>query len=156
VNAPRLAVLVGTHRSAQSLMPCLQQSRFVLTHHCLEPAQLQDAIDAGAVDVALVSTGPRGLDAAALAALGRREIPLVVLDAQPHHQRWAHFAGVVLTSEASIELVLTRSRRHFAASGCGSRSNGPKWRHWTTRSRMASPRSSCVMPRPTVEASSLP
>jgi MinD-like ATPase involved in chromosome partitioning or flagellar assembly len=107
VNAPRLAVLVGTHRSAQLLVPGVQQSRFALTHHCLEPAQLQEAIDAGAVDVALVSTGPRGLDAARLAALARREIPLVVLDAQPLHQRWAHFAGVVLTSEASIELVLT-------------------------------------------------
>ena len=64
MNAPRLAVLVGTHRSAQSLLPGLQQSRFALTHHCLEPAQLHEAIDAGLVDVALVSTGPRGLVAA--------------------------------------------------------------------------------------------
>jgi Flp pilus assembly CpaE family ATPase len=106
VNAPRLAVLVGTHRSAQSLVPGLQQSRFALTHHCLEPAQLDEAIDTGVVDVALVSTGPRGLDAAALAALARRQIPLVVLDAQPHHQRWAHFAGVVLAADTSIDVAL--------------------------------------------------
>jgi Flp pilus assembly CpaE family ATPase len=106
VNAPRLAVLVGTHRSAQSLVPGLQQSRFALTYHCLEPAQLYEAIDAGAVDVALVSTGPRGLEAAALAALARRQIPLVVLDAQPHHARWSDFAGVVLASDATIDLAL--------------------------------------------------
>jgi hypothetical protein len=60
MNAPRLAVLVGTHRSAQSLVPGLQQSRFALTHHCLEPAQLHEAIDASSVDVALVSTGRAG------------------------------------------------------------------------------------------------
>src|SRR5207248_8585783 len=80
VNTPRLAVLLGTHRSAQSLIPGLKQSRFVLTHHCLESAQLHEAIDGGAVDVALVSTGPRGLDAAVLTALSRRHVPLVVLD----------------------------------------------------------------------------
>lgn len=107
MTAPRLAVLVGTHRSAQSLVPGLQQSRFALTHHCLEPAQLHEAIDANLVDVALVSTGPRGLDPATLAALARRQIPLVVLDGQPHHQRWAHFAGVVLPSDTSIDLVLS-------------------------------------------------
>lgn len=106
MNAPRLAVLVGTHRSAQSLLPGLQQSRFAVTHHCLEPAQLHEAIDAGAVDVALVSTGPRGLDAEALAALARRRVALVVLDAQPHHQRWATFVGVVLAAEVSIDVVL--------------------------------------------------
>ena len=107
MNAPRLAVLVSSHRSAQSLMPGLQQSRFALTHHCLEPAQLHEAIDAGAVDVALVSTGPRGLDAAALAALARRQVPLVVLDSQPYHQRWANFAGVVLATDASVDMVVS-------------------------------------------------
>ena len=110
MNAPRLAVLVGTHCSARSLVPGLQQSRFALTHHCLEPAQLHAPIDAGVVDGALVSTGPRGLDAAALAALVRRRVPLVVLDAQPHHQRWATFAGVVLAADASIDVVLRRAR----------------------------------------------
>lgn len=103
MNSPRLAVLVGTHRSAQSLMPSLQQSRFALTHHCLEPAQLHEAIDVGAVDVALVSTGPRGLDVAALAALARRQVPLVVLDSQPHHHQWANFAGIVLATDVSID-----------------------------------------------------
>jgi Mrp family chromosome partitioning ATPase len=107
VNMPRLAVLLGTHRSAQSLIPGLQQSRFALTHHCLEPAQLYEAIDDGAVDVALVSTGPRGLDVAALSALSRRHVPLVVLDSQPHHQRWTNFAGVVLAADTSTDLVLS-------------------------------------------------
>jgi MinD-like ATPase involved in chromosome partitioning or flagellar assembly len=107
VNAPRLAVLVSSHRSAQSLLPGLQQSRFALTHHCLEPAQLHEAIDAGAVDVALVSTGPRGLDPAALAALARRQVPLVVLDSQPSHQCWANFAGVVLATDASVEMAVS-------------------------------------------------
>src|SRR5207245_9300559 len=78
-----------------------------LIRDCLEPGVLHDAIDACVVDVALVSTGPRGLDPAGLAALARRQIPLVVLDGQPHHQRWAHFAGVVLASDASIQMVLT-------------------------------------------------
>jgi MinD-like ATPase involved in chromosome partitioning or flagellar assembly len=107
VNPPRLAVLVGTHRSARVLMPGLQQSRFLLTHHCLEAAQLHEAIDGGGVDVALVSTGPRGLDAAALRTLARRRVPLVVLDSQPQHHRWANFAGVVLSADASLDLTLS-------------------------------------------------
>jgi len=129
VNAPRLAVLVGTHRSAQSLVPGLQQSRFALTHHCLEPAQLHAAIDAGVVDVALVSTGPRGLDAAALAALARRRIPVVVLDAQPHHERWANFAGVVLAADASIDLAL---------GGLEAALRGERLRHPIDRPQVAS------------------
>jgi MinD-like ATPase involved in chromosome partitioning or flagellar assembly len=142
VNAPRLAVLVGTHRSAQLLVPGVQQSRFALTHHCLEPAQLQEAIDTGTVDVALISTGPRGLDAAALAALARRDIPLVVLDAQPHHQRWAHFAGVVLTSEASIELVLTALEAAL---------RGERLRHPIDRPEVASPETGLAVGESTVE-----
>jgi pilus assembly protein CpaE len=106
MNAPRLALLVGYHRSARSLIPGLQQSRFLLAHHCLEAEQLQEAIDAGAVDVALVTTGPRGLDPVALVRQAR-QIPLVVLDPQPHHQRWANFPGVVLAADASIELALS-------------------------------------------------
>ena len=107
MNAPRLAVLIGTHRHARALVPVLQQSRFALTHHCLEAARFHQAVDAGLVDVALVSTGPRGLDPSALAGLARRGVPLVVLDSQPHHHRWAGFAGVVLAADASADLVLT-------------------------------------------------
>src|SRR5439155_15023101 len=33
--------------------------------------------------------------------------PLVVLDSQPHHQRWTNFAGVVVAADASIDLVLS-------------------------------------------------
>jgi hypothetical protein len=142
VNAPSLAVLVGTHRSAQSLVPGLQQSRFTLTHHCLEPAQLHEAIDTRLVDVALVSTGPRGLDAATLATLARRQIPLVVLDAQPHHQRWAHFAGVVLASDASIDLVLT---------GLDAALRGERLRHPIDRPQVASPEIALAVGESTVE-----
>jgi MinD-like ATPase involved in chromosome partitioning or flagellar assembly len=106
MNPPRLALLVSTHRLAQRLLPTLQQSHFALVHHCLEPEQLFDAVEAGEVDLALVSTGPRGLDATALADLVRRRIPLVVLDDQPHHPRWAAFSGVVLLPQASLDLVL--------------------------------------------------
>jgi Flp pilus assembly CpaE family ATPase len=106
MNAPRLAVLIGTHRDAQALVPALQQSRFDLSHQFLEASQLLEAIDAGSVDVVLVSTGPRGLDLSSLSNLSRRRFPLVVLDSQPHHQRWVAFAGVVLATVASAELVL--------------------------------------------------
>jgi Flp pilus assembly CpaE family ATPase len=107
VNPPRLVLLIGTHRYAQTLVPVLLQSRFALTHQCLEPAQLYDAIDAGCVDVALVSTGPRGLVVADLVNLARRRIPLVVLDSQPFDARWSAFPGVVLGAEAPVEVVLT-------------------------------------------------
>jgi MinD-like ATPase involved in chromosome partitioning or flagellar assembly len=130
VNAPRLAVLVGTHRSAQSLLPGLQQSRFALTHHCLEPAQLHEAIDGGLVDVVLVSTGPRGLVAAELTALARRRIPLVVLDAQPRHQRWANFAGVVLSADTSIDVAL---------AGLEAALRGERLRHPIGQSEVPSP-----------------
>lgn len=105
--SPRLAVLISTHLRAQALLPELQRSHFVVEHHCLEASQLHDAIESGSVDIALVSTGPRGLDYSTLAALGRRRrVALVVLDAQPHHPRWASFDGVVLHSNAVAELVL--------------------------------------------------
>jgi hypothetical protein len=107
VNPPRLAILIGTHRHAQALVPVLQQSRFALTHHCLEATQFYQVVEAGMVDVALVSTGPRGLEPSALASLARRRVPLVALDSHPHHQRWAGFAGVVLAADASPDLVLT-------------------------------------------------
>jgi hypothetical protein len=48
------------------------------------------------VDLALASTGPRGLDAAALVALARRQICSWSSMQQPQHQRWAN------TSAASI------------------------------------------------------
>ncbi len=127
---PRLAVLLGTHRSATALIPGLQQSRFAVTHHCLEPAQLHEAIDGGAVDVALVSTGPRGLDAAALSALSRRHVPLVVLDSQAHHHRWANFAGVVLAADVSIDLVL---------AGLEAAVRGERLRQPVERTEVASP-----------------
>jgi MinD-like ATPase involved in chromosome partitioning or flagellar assembly len=143
VNVPRLAVLVGTHRSAQSLLPGLQQSRFALTHHCLEPAQLHEAIDAGLVDVALVSTGPRGLVAAELTALARRRIPLVVLDAQPLHQRWANFAGVVLTADTSIDVAL---------AGLEAALRGERLRHPVGQPEIASPETAPAQDgEPTVE-----
>ena len=107
MNPPRLAVLIGTHRHAQALVPVLQQSRFALTHHCLEATQFYQAVDTGMVDLALVSTGPRGLEPSALASLARHRVPLVVLDSHPHHQRWAGFAGVVLAADAPADLVLT-------------------------------------------------
>lgn len=106
MSSPRLAVLISTHLYAQALLPELQRSHFALEHHCLTAAQLHDAIEASSVDIALVSTGPRGLDHAALTALARRRLPLVVLDPQPHHQRWMSFEGVVLGSDAPPELVL--------------------------------------------------
>jgi len=106
MSSPRLAVLISTHLYAQALLPELQRSRFVLEHQCLAPAQLHDAIEAGSVDIALVSTGPRGLDYATLATLAKRRLPLVVLDAQPYNQRWTSFDGVVLRLDASPDLVL--------------------------------------------------
>ena len=106
MNSPRLAVLISTHLCAQALLPELQRSHFVLAHHCLAAPQLHDAIEAGSVDIALVSTGPRGLDYSTLAALAKRRLALVVLDAQPHHQRWTSFDGVVLHSDAAPDLVL--------------------------------------------------
>ena len=106
MSSPRLAVLISTHLRAQALLPELQRSHFALEHHCLTAPQLHDAIEAGSVDIALVSTGPRGLDYSTLAALAKRRVALVVLDAQPHHQRWASFEGVVLPSDAAPELVL--------------------------------------------------
>ena len=142
MNVPRLAVLVGTHRSAQSLLPGLQQSRFAVTHHCLEPAQLHEAIDAGVVDVALVSTGPRGLDAASLSALARRRVPLVVLDAHPHHVRWANFGGVVLAADASIDVVL---------GGLEAALRGERLRQPIERPEAASPETPPADGEPTVE-----
>jgi len=106
MSSPRLAVLISTHLYAQALLPELQRSHFALEHHCLAAPQLNDAIEAGSVDIALVSTGPRGLDYSTLTALAKRRVPLVVLDSQPHHQRWASFEGVVLPSDAATELVL--------------------------------------------------
>jgi Mrp family chromosome partitioning ATPase len=106
MSTSRLAVLIGTHLYAQALLPSLQRSEFAVTDHCLQAAQLHEAIEAHLVDVALVSTGPRGLDYSALLALVRRRFPLVVLDARPHDQRWASFGGVVLGADASPELVL--------------------------------------------------
>jgi Flp pilus assembly CpaE family ATPase len=142
VNAPRLAVLVGSHRSAQSLVPGLQQSRFALTHHCLEPAQLHAAIDAGDVDVVLVSTGPRGLDASAVAALARRWIPVVVLDAKPHDYRWANFAGVVLAADASIDVAI---------GGLEAALRGERLRHAIDRPQAASPEIALAVGESTVE-----
>ena len=142
MNVPRLAVLVGTHRSAQSLLPGLQQSRFAVTHHCLEPAQLHEAIDAGVVDVALVSTGPRGLDAASLSALARRRVPLVVLDAHPHHVRWANFGGVVLAADASIDVVL---------GGLEAALRGERLRQPIERPEAASPETPPADGEPSVE-----
>ena len=106
MSAPRLAVLISTHLYAQALLPELQRSHFAIERHCLAAAQLQDAIESGEVDIALVSTGPRGLDRATLVTLAKRRLPLVVLDSQPHHQRWAAFHGVVLRSDATPDVVL--------------------------------------------------
>lgn len=106
MSSPRLAVLISTHLYAQALLPELQRSRFSLDHHCLAAVQLHDAIETGSVDIALVSTGPRGLDYSTLTTLARRRLPLVVLDAHPHHQRWTSFDGVVVGLDASPDLVL--------------------------------------------------
>ena len=106
MSSPRLGVLISTHLYAQGLLPELQRSHFAVERHCLAAGQLHDAIESGDVDIALVSTGPRGLDHATLVTLAKRRLPLVVLDSQPHHQRWASFEGIVLRSDASPETVL--------------------------------------------------
>jgi MinD-like ATPase involved in chromosome partitioning or flagellar assembly len=106
MTAPRLALLIGTHERVQTLLPALHLSRFVVAQHCLDADELLEAVEAQAIDAAVVSTGPRGVDQTVLAALARQSVPLVVLDSQPHHPRWSAFAGVVLLPSATAEQVL--------------------------------------------------
>jgi MinD-like ATPase involved in chromosome partitioning or flagellar assembly len=106
MTSPRLALLIGTHERVQALLPALQRSRFAVSHHFLDAAELLESVERNVVDLALVSTGPRGVDQTVIAALARNHLPLVVLDSQPHHPRWAGFAGVVLLPFASADVVV--------------------------------------------------
>jgi len=106
MSAPRLAVLLGTQEQAEALLPALHRSRFALTHRCLDATQLREAIAADAVDVALVSTGPRGLDPTSLLDLARRPLAVVVLDPHPEHRQWTVFPGVVLLPDATPDEVV--------------------------------------------------
>src|SRR5438067_714052 len=107
----RVALPVGPEHAAGGRMNVGDTVRiYVTTNRGKADARtvvgLEQAVASADADIALVSTGPRGLDHATLVTLAKRRLPLVVLDSQPHHQRWASFEGVVLRSDASPETVL--------------------------------------------------
>jgi Mrp family chromosome partitioning ATPase len=106
MSGPRLAVLVGNYEIEQKLLPALRGSIYELRYRCLDAGQLLAAVESGEVDVALVSTGPHGLDAVQLTVLAQTRLAVVVLDPHPDDPRWASFRGMVVTPDSSSQQVV--------------------------------------------------
>src|SRR5437660_4022579 len=105
MSTPRLGLLVSNHDAVRALMPALRTSRFAITQHWLDREQMIKSVTEGAVDVALVSTGPRALDPSTILTVAGR-VPLVVLDREAEHPQWAPLGGNVLSWDADSAEVL--------------------------------------------------
>jgi len=102
----RVAVGLGDPERERRLLPALSAGGSILVaERCLSADHLITCIEAGAVDVAVIADDLHRLTDDALAILAQSRIPLVVLAARPHDERWQAIASIALPLDAAPEAV---------------------------------------------------